>query len=468
MYFQNISKSLVVTLFLLFCAQVKANECHSSTWDNSVFSPPKVGLERISVGELKRELHDWIEQVKSTHPKLDMAVDYEELYQLKNQMLTEINDPLTQLQAFRIFSRLNPIFADAHHGIVLPGRNQKIKRAIAKGDSLFPMPVYIDDDYRIYIKDKYNELAASDEILSINGIEAKEISNHLERHARGDTARFRRQLVSDRFAELLWQHYGSSPSYSILIKRQSGCKQVELEGRKQVFSHRTNQQDFESQFELKYFGKKKIAYIKANTFYLPQGMDELFKFTQTAFASIKQAGSESLIIDVRENGGGDDRVWIDGIMPYIATKPWQRMANFIGRVREDDEDFPGRIGEVAVFDFQGEHTVSDKLSFQGKLYVLTGRRTYSSAIMFAAAIQDNQLGVIVGQDSEARGCSTGMSAYHDMPSTGLVAFTPQHWYQRNIKQSCMSGVKADIRLIDNPFDSNEIITLLNNKILKKQ
>jgi hypothetical protein len=50
--------------------------------------------------------------------------------------------------------------------------------------------------------------------------------------------------------------------------------------------------------------------------------------------------------------GGDDSMCIEGVMPYIADKEWQCMANFLGRVRETDDAFPGRIGEVAVFYFQ--------------------------------------------------------------------------------------------------------------------
>ncbi len=45
------------------------------------------------------------------------------------------------------------------------------------------------------------------------------------------------------------------------------------------------------------------------------------------------------------------------------------------------------------------------------------------------------------------------------------AFTPQHWYQRNTEESCMTGVAADIELSDNPFDEREIVNALVNKIM---
>jgi C-terminal processing protease CtpA/Prc len=151
-------------------------------------------------------------------------------------------------------------------------------------------------------------------------------------------------------------------------------------------------------------------------------------------------------------------------MPYIADKEWQRMANFLGRVRETDDAFPGRVGEVAVFDFQGKHPVSDLHSFDGKVYVITGWLSYSSAIMFAGIIQDNELGQIVGKTTEARSCSTGMPLYHDMPVTGLLAFTPQHWYQRNTTQSCIQGVKADIDLPEDPFNPDHLVDLLVEQI----
>ncbi len=98
--------------------------------------------------------------------------------------------------------------------------------------------------------------------------------------------------------------------------------------------------------------------------------------------------------------------------------------------------------------------------------MITGHLSYSSAIMLASVIQDNKLGQIVGKETDARGCSTGMSIYHDMPITGLLAFTPQHWYQRNDgMQSCMSGIKPDIVLTDDPFNSDHLIQNLVEKIM---
>ncbi|PLX05602.1 MAG: hypothetical protein C0598_14160, partial [Marinilabiliales bacterium] len=73
-----------------------------------------------------------------------------------------------------------------------------------------------------------------------------------------------------------------------------------------------------------------------------------------------------------------------------------------------------------------------------------------------------ELGKIVGQEEKtfARGCSTGMSAVHDMKTTGIFACTPQHWYQRNTEGTCMEGVEVDIQLNDDPFNEREIVESL--------
>ncbi len=71
-----------------------------------------------------------------------------------------------------------------------------------------------------------------------------------------------------------------------------------------------------------------------------------------------------------------------------------------------------------------------------------------------------------GRATFARGCSTGMSDVHDMPVTGIFACTPQHWYQRNTEESCMTGIPVDIQLPDNPFNEREIVDALVQQLFE--
>ncbi len=84
---------------------------------------------------------------------------------------------------------------------------------------------------------------------------------------------------------------------------------------------------------------------------VPGWMDRWLALTDSIFTELRDNACKHLIIDVRDNGGGDDQMWMQGIMPYIAKKKWQRMLHFAGRVRDIDEAYPGRVGESAFLNF---------------------------------------------------------------------------------------------------------------------
>jgi len=459
----------ITTVSLLSLLLISSLFSQENKVKNNGFDFPIVSTEVYSPDSIKAEFESMINQIQETHPNLGMIVDYDELYRVKKEILEQITKPMNQLEVFRLYSRLNPILADGHSAIGLPEYKNQIVEATKQGDRIFPLHVFVDKDFRLMVKSPSHGLAAGTVLHSINGIDAVEITRYLVQHMFGDNSDIRRILVGDRFAEHLWMHYGSTQSFVFGINEGEEMKYVTIDGTTDLLPHRRNDLSFEDQYSFEFLADNQVGYLKANTFWLPDGTDEWFALTDSIFSELMDKGSNYLIIDIRDNGGGDDQMWIKGIMPYIAKKKWQRMTHFLGRVREIDETYPGRLGEVAIFDYYGEYEVSDQPKFEGEVYVIVGRKTYSSAIMFTSIIKDNELGTIVGQEEKtfARGCSTGMSLVHEMKTTGIFACTPQHWYQRNTEGTCMEGVPTDIQLSDDPFNGREIVDSLIKQLTSK-
>ncbi len=459
----------ITTIILLSLFFINSLFSQSDEAKSVGFEYPSVSTELYSPDSIKVELENLIKQIRETHPNLFMIVDYDELLRVKNEILKQITAPMNQLDVFRLFSLLNPILSDGHNGIELPERNKQVNEAIKLGDRLLPLSVHIDKDFRLFVKTSSNGIASGTRIHSINGIDAIEITKHLEKHTRGDNSDMRRNWISQTFAKKLWEQYGSSKSFVLGIKEGEEIKEITINENIDLFSQRSGNKSFEDKFSFELLADNQVGYFKANTFYLPEGNKELYALTDSMFSTLRDKGSKYLIIDIRENGGGFTDLWIEGIFSHTAKKKWQSMSHFIGRVNETDEDFPGRIGEVAIYDFKDEHEVSNKPKFDGEIYVIVGRRTYSSAIQFASVIKDCQFGKIVGQEARtyARGCSTGRFVNHEMKTSGLRAFTPEHWYQRNTGGSCMTGVEVDIQLPDSPYNEREIVDSLVQQLTKE-
>ena len=98
------------------------------------FEYPTVSTELYSPDSIKVELENLIKQIRETHPNLFMIVDYDELLQVKNEILKQITAPMNQLEVFRLFSLLNPVLSDGHNGMWLPERRKQIENAIKLGE----------------------------------------------------------------------------------------------------------------------------------------------------------------------------------------------------------------------------------------------------------------------------------------------------------------------------------------------
>ncbi|HOP06711.1 MAG TPA: hypothetical protein PLF13_05390 [candidate division Zixibacteria bacterium] len=135
-----------------------------------------------------------------------------------------------------------------------------------------------------------------------------------------------------------------------------------------------------------FFDDGKIAYLKYNAFTSPL---EFPKFTKTFWAEADSLGSDYLIIDFRENGGG---------MSYCFD------------------------------DFYDQILAHERINRKGHLYLLTNRRTFSSASMYAAILRRETEVILAGEDMGG-----GLNQYGDMrfftlPNSGVqVSYSVQYF-----------------------------------------
>lgn len=105
------------------------------------------------------------------------------------------------------------------------------------------------------------------------------------------------------------------------------------------------------------------------------------------FKEVKESGIENIAVDVRGNGGGNSMV-----------------VNYFFRYLDADEYFTEgqrvRVGPFLFGNSEPSRNKNDKidgLTFTGDLYLLTSISSFSSAMMFAEYVKDNDLGTIVGE-----------------------------------------------------------------------
>ncbi len=132
------------------------------------------------------------------------------------------------------------------------------------------------------------------------------------------------------------------------------------------------------------------------------------------------ASAKALVLDVRENGGGDSGIGYR-ILACLTAKPFRT-----SRWRTRDYRPAHRAWGRAEAVFEGEAGTVEpngKLSYAGPVAVLTSARTYSAAEDFVAAFDAMKRGTIVG---EPTGGSTGQPLLFDLPGGGTGRVCTKH------------------------------------------
>ncbi len=186
----------------------------------------------------------------------------------------------------------------------------------------------------------------------------------------------------------------------------------------------------------------KIGVVDLPSFYadMSNSRTAVSKSTTRDVAKILQdftsAGVDSVVLDLRRNGGGSLREAIDCTGLFIDRGPIVQVKDFLGNTETFDDTQSG-------------------MAWSGPLVVLTSKFSASASEILAGAIQDYNRGLVVG-DSATHGKGTvqtlvdlGEEFYRvaNAPkSFGALKLTIQQFYRPNGDSTQLKGVPADIVL----------------------
>ena len=168
-----------------------------------------------------------------------------------------------------------------------------------------------------------------------------------------------------------------------------------------------------------------IGVIKIPSFYI--GLtDDVKKLLVQA----EKKHINALIIDLRENGGGalTEAVALSGL--FITDGPVVQVRDAYQRIRVHEDD---------------DRTEQ----YKGPLLVMINRFSASASEIFAAAMQDYNRAIIVGQNTFGKGTvqqSRSLNFVYDLDQTplGVLQYTIQKFYRINGGSTQLKGVAADI------------------------
>lgn len=453
----HIKVSTLAGTFLLILAVALASSAQAKpSHAQPVFSPQ----------ELRQDLAFMEASIRATHPDLGHSANVDQLDRQFRRIDRELDHSLTLAQAWMALGTLNPMLADGHLGVSFPHWSSSTEKHLAAGGVLFPFEVIVNPSGQLRIQSKLGgspSSLAGRRILAINGHPAETISKSLLARMYGDTPESRAGLLSNRWWFFFWQTHGAPTSFDLTVSGPAP-EHIQIAGSHAQPRYLAYHASFDQAFQFRRLGKD-AALLTVNTFYWPDKA-RFFDFTKQAFRTIAKCDIKTLIIDIRQNGGGDDDMWIKGILPYIATKPYRWASAYAKKVIPHHQDPGQKMGDVVhgAIDHWIQPDEHNPLRFSGKLYVVVGSQTYSSAVLFANVVQDFGFGRIAGQAGVVRAAQSGGVQSFTLPNTGLDAFSPRFILTRPSGAAKPEFVQPDLPLRAYPLQPEAMITELLLKI----
>lgn len=379
--------------------------------------------------QVKADLSQWQAFLERTHPQLSYTVkDVDGFYDRIEKMKNETTTPISVLEFWRRVSVFNSELNDGHTVINLPKLTTLANQHVKNGGGLFPFRVVFEQD-KLFIKSKLNGDASQyrkSEITRIHGRPTSEFIAPLLERTNGDSHVFRQALLQRRFAQYVWLYYGNITTFNMMLKKFG---EEEYKTFKASQTELQTERSFDEQFKFELLDKEN-ALLTINTFNWGAAYMDVVDFLHDSFASLAKHNIQHLIIDIRENGGGDDGIWIDGILPYLADKTWRTGSNFKAKVLEGRADEGETVGEVV----SGENRFRDAdpsvEKFKGEVSVLISNFTYSSSILFANVIQDHEFGQLVGEKTGGKSGQTGGTQATALEHSKLRVVSPFFYLER--------------------------------------
>ena len=193
--------------------------------------------------------------------------------------------------------------------------------------------------------------------------------------------------------------------------------------------------------EAQYMLKDDMGYIKVNRF-----AESTFKEFKSALKKLQKKGAKKLVLDLRDNPGG-----------------------YLGIAEEMADEFL-KEGKLILFTKNKKGKVdktyaTDKGSFEDKpIYVLINERSASASEIIAGALQDNDIGTIVGRRSFGKGLVQREMALGDGSAVRLTVsryYTPTG---RSIQKTYAKGNKDYYKRFTERYHSGEMISVDSIKV----
>ncbi len=384
----------------------------------------------ISVADAKADLEEMIQKIEEVHYNPYLHIKKEEFLRKKIELFNQWSekDSISIPEFGMSCARVLTLFNDAHTGLdwfsdnllpyLIPAKYFSLETQLIGGDL-------------VLLKGDGKELNKGDKILSINQMSASELYCESMSRIAGES-HFRNEMSGSIFFPLYLVMEGVQPPYELVL----------FDGRTISYDVSINIQDLIGRLSDEEASNYSFKILERNIAYINYEKCENYEafrvFLKKTFREIQEKNIDKLIIDIRNNSGGNSSL-NDLLLPYITKRKYRQMTGRYWKVSRDMKEEMNDSLYIQAFgsDFIKEYrsrpdgSILKKKSckktkpqkpeyfFEGKSCMLIGPKTFSSANMLADAVKEFKLTTLIGQPTGELTNDFGEQIERVAPRSGL-------------------------------------------------
>jgi len=395
----------------------------------------------FSSAEIKKDIDSLVSYLEQTHPNPYTVVSKADFY--KKIELTKKSLP-DSLNVITFFSKIAPILSslnDGHTAAVFP-----YVQWTKSNPYCFPISIKIKKDRSLVVDEEQAYIPLHSKILSINQVESKEIIKTLISSHSGEDVNFRIPHINRTLRERYGAHYGFKENYNVKYEHEGIVKSLNLKGLRIAKDIRdeVRKTSASTMVELPFsytLLEDSVGYLDSRSFFGTY-REKFASFLDSTFTLIKKQKIKNLIIDIRNNGGGDSKL-ADDLFQYISKVPFQQLGKSIAKysqIRKRFYDYyrkAGGFGKISDSVFEKKYFAhkngslvveedshliplrENPLRFKGNVFLLTSVKTFSAGADFAWTFKYFNMGSIIGETTGGQIVSFGDLVIATLPISRL-------------------------------------------------
>ncbi|MEN9907504.1 MAG: hypothetical protein RLZZ540_645 [Bacteroidota bacterium] len=449
-----IHHSILKKRILLFALITFFAQCSTIKKDNEHLQ------QLIGVNQLKQDVDFTHKKLQKLHPKLDYYISKESLDYKFDSLKTTIDKPLTPLEFYKKISTVVASIRQGHSYVLVPEKQfskKETKAIIKKGVgpfSQFDFSFYNDKLYVIKNKSYNKTIQPGTEVLSVNGVQPQNLTKEYNQFYSSDgfNTTLKNRIAARRFVSNFITEYGIKDSLQYVFKSNDSIKaitikrfkldSIEKKSKKKIEKivpvDKAKQKALKRKKRINGFEKSTNTFIRELRFPSKDSSVAILKirgfksgkfrkFYKESFAEIQKQNTKTLIIDIRNNGGGRLSEIIK-LYSYLAdsTFVFLKKSEVVSRASLFNGVYSNK-GTVAVkvvkalfaplmygyllvnvhkdkdgknyFDTETKPKQINKKAFKGKIYVLINGASFSASSILSSNLKGSKRATFVGEET---------------------------------------------------------------------